>query len=110
MKINNALFESGQYIETMSKIHQSRQLTVMDAYRINRLIKQVTELQTEYATLKSGLLNVGILWHSKQRVFRERNTLSPSRSFAERAAWSPLAYLSNRELSDRIVRSKDAME
>ena len=56
MKIRNALFESGQYITTMNKIHQSRQLSVMDAYRINRLIKQVNELQTEYVTLKSGLL------------------------------------------------------
>ena len=56
MKIKNALFESGQYIETMNKIHQSRQLSVMDAYRINRLIKQVNELQAEYTTLKTGLL------------------------------------------------------
>ncbi len=56
MKIRNSLFESSQYNNTMTKIHQSHQLSVMDAYRINRLIKQINELQQEYTGLKQGLL------------------------------------------------------
>ena len=56
MKIRNSLFESPQYVDTMNKIHGSRQLSVMDAYRINRLIKQLSELQGEYQELKKGLL------------------------------------------------------
>ena len=56
MKIKNSLFESPQYVNTMNKIHGSHQLTVMDAYRINRLIKQLSELQSEYQELKKGLL------------------------------------------------------
>ena len=36
MKIRNSLFENTQYFETIGKIHKSDQLSVMDAYRINR--------------------------------------------------------------------------
>jgi len=56
MKIRNSLFESPQYVDTMNKIHGSHQLSVMDAFRINRLFKQLSELQSEYQELKKGLL------------------------------------------------------
>jgi len=56
MKIINSLFESVQYNESMTKIHQSPKLSVMDAYRINRLVKNINELQTEYNGLKETLL------------------------------------------------------
>ena len=56
MKIRNSLFENKQYIETISKIHSSDQLSVMDAYRINRLVKKLNELNTEYMELKNKLL------------------------------------------------------
>ena len=56
MKIQNALFENKQYIETMQKIHTSDKLTVLDAYRINRLIKQLQSLSDEYIELKTNLL------------------------------------------------------
>ena len=56
MKIKNSLFESVQYNESMTKIHQSPKLSVMDAYRINRLVKNINELQTEYNGLKETLL------------------------------------------------------
>ena len=56
MKIRNTLFENKQYFETIGKIHQSDQLSVMDAYRINRLVKKLNELNTEYMELKKGLL------------------------------------------------------
>ena len=39
MKIKNAIFENKQYFETIGKIHTSDQLSVMDAYRINRLVR-----------------------------------------------------------------------
>ena len=56
MKITNAIFESKQYFTTIGKIHNSDQLSVMDAYRINRLVKKLNELNTEYDELKQKLL------------------------------------------------------
>ena len=56
MKIRNSLFENKQYFETIGKIHSSDQLSVMDAYRINRLVKKLNELNTEYSELKNKLL------------------------------------------------------
>ena len=56
MKIRNSLFESAQYSITLNKIHQSPKLSVMDAYRVNRLIKKINELNSEYNDLKKGLL------------------------------------------------------
>ena len=57
MKIRNTLFENTQYFETIGKIHKSDQLSVMDAYRINRLVKQLNELYGEYSELKKGILD-----------------------------------------------------
>ena len=54
MKIRNTLFENNQYFETISKIHSSDKLSVMDAYRVNRLVKKLNELNTEYSELKKG--------------------------------------------------------
>mgnify|MGYP003134117093 CR=1 FL=1 len=56
MKIRNSLFENKQYFETIGKIHSSDQLSVMDAYRINRLVKKLNELNEEYIELKNKLL------------------------------------------------------
>ena len=56
MNSRNTLFENQQYFETISKIHKSDQLSVMDAYRINRLVKKLNELNAEYSELKKGLL------------------------------------------------------
>ena len=56
MKIRNTLFENNQYFETIGKIHSSDQLSVMDAYRVNRLVKKLNELNTEYMELKNKLL------------------------------------------------------
>ena len=56
MKIQNTLFENKQYFETIGKIHSSDKLSVMDAYRINRLVKKLNELNTEYLELKNKLL------------------------------------------------------
>ena len=56
MKIRNTLFENKQYFETIEKIHSSDQLSVMGAYRINRLVKKLNELNTEYLELKNKLL------------------------------------------------------
>ena len=56
MKIRNTLFENKQYFETIEKIHSSDQLSVMDAYRINRLVKKLNELNEEYKELKQKLL------------------------------------------------------
>ena len=56
MKIRNILFENKQYFETIGKIHSSDQLSVMDAYRINRLVKKMNELNVEYMELKNKLL------------------------------------------------------
>ena len=56
MKIRNSLFENKQYFKTISKIHSSDQLSVMDAYRINRLVKKLNELNEEYIELKNKIL------------------------------------------------------
>ena len=56
MKIKNGIFENKQYFETIGKIHASDQLSVMDAYRINRLVKKLNELNEEYIELKNKLL------------------------------------------------------
>jgi len=57
MKITNVIFENKQYVKTISKIHGSDQLSVMDAYRINRLVKKLNELQEEYNELKKKIIN-----------------------------------------------------
>ena len=57
MKIKNAIFENKQYFETIGKIHTSDQLSVMDAYRINRLVKKLNELQEEYSELKKKIFD-----------------------------------------------------
>ena len=56
MKIKNIIFENKQYFETIEKIHSSDQLSVMDAYRINRLIKKLNELNIEYDELKQKVV------------------------------------------------------
>ena len=55
MKIKNVIFENKQYFETIGKIHSSDQLSVMDAYRINRLVKKLNELNIEYDELKNKI-------------------------------------------------------
>ena len=55
MKITNVIFENKQYFETIGKIHSSDQLSVMDAYRINRLVKKLNELNEEYNELKKKI-------------------------------------------------------
>ena len=55
MKIKNVIFENKQYFETIGKIHSSDQLSVMDAYRINRLVKKLNELNIEYDELKKKI-------------------------------------------------------
>ena len=55
MKIKNVIFENKQYFETIGKIHKSDQLSVMDAYRINRLVKKLNELNTEFGELKQKI-------------------------------------------------------
>ena len=55
MKIKNVIFENKQYFETIGKIHKSDQLSIMDAYRINRLIKKLNELNVEYDELKQKI-------------------------------------------------------
>ena len=55
MKIKNVIFENKQYFETIGKIHSSDKLSVMDAYRINRLVKKLNELNTEYDELKKKI-------------------------------------------------------
>ena len=57
MKIKNAIFENKQYFETIGKIHNSDQLSVMDAYRINRLVKKLNELNEEYDELKKKIFD-----------------------------------------------------
>ena len=70
MKIRNTLFENTQYFETIGKIHKSAQLSVMDAYRINRLVKKLNELNTEYMELKKGLLDKFGMPGEKEGEFR----------------------------------------
>ena len=55
MKIKNVIFENKQYFETIGKIHSSDQLSIMDAYRINRLVKKLNELNVEYDELKKKI-------------------------------------------------------
>ena len=55
MKIKNVIFENKQYFETIGKIHNSDQLSIMDAYLINRLVKKLNELNTEYDELKKKI-------------------------------------------------------
>ena len=55
MKIKNVIFENKQYFKTIGKIHSSDQLSVMDAYRINRLVRKLNELNTEYDELKKKI-------------------------------------------------------
>jgi hypothetical protein len=57
MKIKNLIFENKQYFETIGKIHRSDQLSVMDAYRVNRLVKKLNELQEEFSELKKRILS-----------------------------------------------------
>ena len=56
MKIKNAIFENKQYFVTIEKLHTSDQLSVMDAYRINRLVKKMNELYKEFSELKIKIM------------------------------------------------------
>ena len=56
MKIKNAIFENKQYFVTIEKLHTSDQLSVMDAYRINRLVKKMNELHKEFSELKIKIM------------------------------------------------------
>ena len=56
MKIKNRLFENKQYAKTIEKLHTSDQLSVMDAYRINRLVKKMNELHKEFSELKIKIM------------------------------------------------------
>ena len=56
MKIKNSIFENYQYFETFGKIHYSSQLSVIDAFRLNRLAKKLTKLNEKYLKLKKELL------------------------------------------------------
>mgnify|MGYP003124711727 CR=1 FL=1 len=56
MKIKNRLFENKQYAKTIEKLHTSDQLSVMDAYRINRLVKKLNELHKEFSELKIKIM------------------------------------------------------
>ena len=56
MKIKNAIFENKQYFVTIEKLHTSDQLSVMDAYRINRLVKKLNELHKEFNELKIKIM------------------------------------------------------
>ena len=55
MKIKNVIFENKQYFEIIGKIHNSDQLSVMEAYRINRLVKKLNELNIEYDEIKKKI-------------------------------------------------------
>jgi len=57
MKIKNTIFENKQYIKTIEKIHNSDQLSIMDAYRINRLVGKLSELQEEYGEIKKKIFD-----------------------------------------------------
>jgi len=56
MKIQNGIFENKQYFASIGKIHTSDQLSVMDAYCINRLVKKLNELNIEFDELKKKIL------------------------------------------------------
>jgi len=74
MKITNVIFENKQYVKTISKIHGSDQLSVMDAYRINRLVKKLHELFEEYFTLKNGIIKkFGTPDKDKQYLIEEKD-------------------------------------
>ena len=57
MKIKNSIFELPQYTETIAKVHSSEKLSVMEAYRINRMVKKLNELNVEYSELKQVVLD-----------------------------------------------------
>ena len=54
MIITNNIFENTQYVKTFTKINDL-DLHITDAYRINRLVKKLDELSTEYGELKKIL-------------------------------------------------------
>ena len=54
IKIVNNIFENSQYLKTFQKI-STLDLHISDAFRINRLVKKLDELSTEYAGLKKVL-------------------------------------------------------
>ena len=56
IKIENSVFEDKQYLKTFTKINDL-DLHITDAYRINRLVKKLDELSTEYGELKKILTN-----------------------------------------------------
>ena len=56
IKIANNIFENSQYLKTFQKI-STLDLHISDAFRINRLVKKLDELSTEYGELKKILTN-----------------------------------------------------
>ena len=54
IKIANNIFENSQYLKTFQKI-STLDLHISDAFRINRLVKKLDELSTEYTEFKKIL-------------------------------------------------------
>ena len=54
IKIENSVFESKQYLKTLTKINDL-DLHITDAYRISRLIKKLDELSAEYNEFKKKI-------------------------------------------------------
>ena len=51
IKFENNLFENKQYVSLFTKINDL-DLHITDAFRINRLVKKLDELSTEYTGLR----------------------------------------------------------
>ena len=54
IKFENNIFESKQYVSLFKKINDL-DLHITDAFRINRLVKKLDELSTEYTGLRKTL-------------------------------------------------------
>ena len=54
IKFENNLFENKQYVSLFTKINDL-DLHITDAFRINRLVKKLDELSTEYTGLRKTL-------------------------------------------------------
>ena len=82
IKIANNIFENSQYLKTFTKINDL-DFHITDAYRINRLVKKLDELSTEYGELKKILTNkYGTTDNDKVTIDKE-NVKSFSEEYGE---------------------------
>ena len=57
LKLKNTIFENTNFFTAVNKVINHDKISIADAYRINKIIKQLKEFEKEYQEMKLQVLN-----------------------------------------------------